>query len=82
MYLVALVHLDEHSRLVIPVGGKEHSTLCRDFRVACDERHHGPTGRLNPKRDRREVEEQEVLMVGKSQARLGSAFCSIAWLQH
>ena len=67
---LALQHLDLHRRLVV-VGGREHlRTLHRDRAVALDELRHDLTLGLDAERQRRDVEQQDVLDVALQHAGL------------
>ncbi|GJN31061.1 hypothetical protein PR202_gb19415 [Eleusine coracana subsp. coracana] len=58
---LALVHLDQHARLVVRVGGEHLLLLGRDGGVPRDERRHHAAGSLQPQRQRRDVEQKQVL---------------------
>lgn len=57
----ALEHLDEHTRLVVRVGGESLAGLGGDGRVALDQRRHHSSRRLDTERQRRHVEQQQIL---------------------
>merc|ERR1719378_1471223 len=58
---LALEHLDEHARLVVRVRREDLLLLGRDGGVARDERGHHAARGLEAQRERRHVEEQQVL---------------------
>mmetsp|Transcript_56072 Transcript_56072/g.128737 ORF Transcript_56072/g.128737 Transcript_56072/m.128737 type:complete len:506 (+) Transcript_56072:482-1999(+) len=67
---LALQHLDPHLLLVVGGGGEGLRLLRRDGRVARDQlRHHAPE-RLDAERERRHVEQQDVLDVAAQYAAL------------
>ncbi|CAO2609106.1 NAD-specific glutamate dehydrogenase [Lemmus lemmus] len=58
---LALVHLDQHPGLVVRVGGEGLRLLGGDGGVALDERRHHAARRLQAQRQRRHVQQQQVL---------------------
>merc|ERR1711963_355105 len=58
---LALVDLDQHSRLVVRVGGEGLGLLGGDGGVPLDQRGHHPTSRLDAKGERADVKEQKIL---------------------
>mmetsp|Transcript_7800 Transcript_7800/g.23887 ORF Transcript_7800/g.23887 Transcript_7800/m.23887 type:complete len:662 (-) Transcript_7800:46-2031(-) len=58
---LALVHLDEHARLVVGVGGEHLLLLGGHGGVTRDEHRHHAAGRLQAHRQRRHVKQQQVL---------------------
>ena len=54
-------NLDEHARLVIGVGGEGLRLFGRDGRVPLDQTGHHSAGRLDPQRQRGNVQQQQVL---------------------
>ena len=58
---LALVHLDQHRGLVVVGGGEDLRALGRDRGVALDEPGHDAALGLDAERERRDVEEQDVL---------------------
>ncbi len=67
---LALEHVDLDRRLVV-LGGREHLRLLRrDGRVALDQLREHAALRLDPERERRDVEKQDVLDLALEDARL------------
>ncbi|KAI8422733.1 hypothetical protein MSG28_006492 [Choristoneura fumiferana] len=58
---LALEHLDEHTGLVVRVGGEGLRLLGGDGGIPLDERGHDSTSRLDAERQRRHVQQQQVL---------------------
>merc|ERR1719422_2267268 len=58
---LALVHLDQHSRLVVRVGGEGLGLFGGDGGVPLDQRGHHPASRLDTKGERADVKEQKIL---------------------
>ena len=58
---LALEHLDEHTGLVVAVGGEDLALLGRDGGVALDKRGHDATSGLDTHGEGGNVEEQEIL---------------------
>ena len=54
-------NLDEHARLVVGVGGEGLRLFGRDGRVPLDQTGHHSAGRLDPQRQRGNVQQQQVL---------------------
>lgn len=53
-------YLDEHSRLVVGIGGECLALLRGHGGVSLDERRHDPAGRLEAQGQRRHVQQQQV----------------------
>ena len=70
---LALVHLDEHRRLVVVSGGEDLGPLGRDGRVALDEPRHDAALGLDAQRQRGHVEQQDVLDLALEHAGLESS---------
>eukprot|EP00754_Rhynchopus_humris_P032203 Rhum_TRINITY_DN15385_c6_g2::Rhum_TRINITY_DN15385_c6_g2_i4::g.154871::m.154871 len=66
---LTLEHLDVHTRLVVRVGREDLALLRRDRRVPLDQRRHHASGRLDTARQRRHVEEQDLLRLLRLSAR-------------
>ncbi|ETV66165.1 hypothetical protein H257_17317 [Aphanomyces astaci] len=60
---LAFKHLDQHTRLVVRVRRKRLRLLRRHRRVALDQRRHHTAGRFQPERQRRHVQQQQVLQL-------------------
>jgi len=58
---LALEHLDEHSRLVIGIRGESLALLGGDRGVPLDQLGHHPAGGLQAHRQRRHVQQQQIL---------------------
>ena len=58
---LAFKHLDQHPRLVVRVRGKGLALLARNGGVALNELGHHAASRLNAQRQRRHVQQQDVL---------------------
>merc|ERR1719356_1456548 len=58
---LALVHLDQHSRLVVRVGGEGLGLLGGDGGVPLDQRRHHPASRLDAKGEGADVKEEKIL---------------------
>lgn len=56
-------YLDEHTRLVIGVGGERLRLLCGNSGVALDEDSHDTSSSLNTQGQRCHIQEQQVLHV-------------------
>ena len=73
-FALALQHMNFDRRLIIVGGGKRLRLLGRDGRVARDEHRHHATKRFDTKRERRDVEQQDVLLLaGEHRALNGGA---------
>lgn len=57
------LHLNEHTRLVIGVGGERLSLLCGNGGVTLDEDSHDASSGLNTQGQRCHIQEQQVLHV-------------------
>lgn len=56
-------YLDEHARLVVGVGSERLGLLGRNGGVALDQDCHDPSGSLDAKRQRSDVQKQQVLHI-------------------
>ena len=63
------VHLNEHTRLVVGVGGEYFGLLRRDGGVTLDKSSHDTTSRLDTERKRGNIEEKKVLSLFRGVAR-------------
>lgn len=57
------IYLDEHTRLVVRVGGKGLGLLSGNGGVTLDQDSHDTSSSLNAKRQRSDIQEQQVLHV-------------------
>merc|ERR1719218_290836 len=62
---LSLVHLDQHTGLVVGVGGESLRLLGGYSRVALDEGSHNTTCSLNTERERSHIEQEEIVEVGR-----------------
>ena len=58
---LALKHLDQHARLVVRIRGKDLALLARNGGIALNELGHDSARGLNAQRQRRHVQQQDVL---------------------
>lgn len=57
------IYLDEHTRLVVRVGGKGLSLLSGNGGVTLDQDRHHTSGSLDTKRERSDIQKQQVLHI-------------------